>query len=398
MDITITPTRLHGTISAIPSKSQVHRLLILSAFADGHTKLFCSRVSQDMLATMDCLNALGAAISVSDDGFFVHPANSLPSSATLNCRESGSTLRFLLPVAAALGLDTTFQMEGRLSSRPLSPLWEELERHGCTLAWLDDHTLHLAGGLNPGDYQIAANVSSQFISGLLFAMALIPGHSQLSLTGQVTSLPYIHMTLDAMKQFGIDASGYAIHQDPPFRSPGTVFAEGDWSNGAFWKAAAAIGNAVTVTGLNEKSLQGDRRISQILEQIHTCPTIDATHIPDLVPILSVVAAAKSGATFTGISRLRLKESDRVDSVCNMICALGAKAIATENTLRVLPGEFHECTIDSYADHRIAMSAAIASTISTGPVTIQGAQCVAKSYPEFWEDYEHLGGNYVQYLR
>ena len=398
MDITITPTRLRGTISAMPSKSQVHRLLILSAFADGPTQLICHRFSQDMLATMDCLNALGAVITLSDEGFLVQPIRSLPSHATLNCRESGSTLRFLLPVAAALGLDATFQMEGRLSSRPLSPLWEELERHGCSLAWLNEHTLHLTGKLKPGNYQIAANVSSQFISGLLFAMALIPGYSQLTLTGQVTSLPYIHMTVDALKQFGIEASGYAIHQDPPFRSPGIIFAEGDWSNGAFWKAAAALGNAVKITDLNEDSLQGDRRITHILEQIHACPTIDATHIPDLVPILSVLAAAKNGATFTGISRLRLKESNRVDSICSMICALGANAIATEDTIRVFPGIFHGCTIDSYADHRIAMSAAIAATISTGPVTIKGAQCVAKSYPEFWEDYKYLGGNYVQHLR
>ena len=220
----------------------------------------------------------------------------------------------------------------------------------------------------------------------------------LTVNGKLESKPYVDMTLEALRQFGVESEGLAIKPNQRLRSPGTLTVEGDWSNGAFFLAAQRIGSQLTVTGLNPCSSQGDRQVQKILETIDSDPVIDAANIPDLVPILSIAAACFRGAVFTNIPRLRLKESDRVSTVVHMLQALGADAEATDNTLRVYPGEFHSCLIDSHGDHRIAMSAAVAATAAAGPVIIRGADCVAKSYPSFWDDYSRLGGLYEQYIR
>jgi len=206
------------------------------------------------------------------------------------------------------------------------------------------------------------------------------------------------MTQLALNAFGISTENYCVKGSFPFHTPGKLTVEGDWSNGAFLLAAKALGNSVVVTNLNPKSPQGDRAAAQLLSDLDENITISAADIPDLVPILAVAAGAKKGAVFTDIARLRLKESDRVISVCNMLNVLGAKATADENTLTVLPGKYHSCTVDAVNDHRIAMSAAIAATVADGPVTILGADCVSKSYPAFWQVYKELGGKYEQYLR
>lgn len=398
MDITIQPGKLRGTIRAIPSKSQAHRLLICAAFADKPTQLICPQTNQDIEATADCLRALGADICRTDNGYLVTPIKKLPASAILNCCESGSTLRFMLPIAGALGVKTTFQTAGRLSSRPLSPLWEEMERMGCALSRPNSDTIACAGKLNAGKYRIDGSVSSQFISGLLFATALLSGKSTLEITGKIESAPYIQMTQQALSAFGVPMLGDQISGAFPFHSPGIADVEGDWSNAAFFLTAAAMGSTLTVEGLNEVSAQGDRAIVSALNSLSENITISAADIPDLVPILSVAAAAKCGAVFTNIRRLRLKESDRVASVIAMLNALGIRAEATEDTLTVYPGQIQGGIVDSCNDHRIAMSAAIAATVATAPVTILGAQCVAKSYPSFWEEYSRLGGNYEQYIR
>lgn len=399
MDITIIPTKLKGTINAIASKSQAHRLLICAAFADKETVLLCPETNQDIEATADCLRSLGANISRTDNTYIVQPITCVPKKATLHCRESGSTLRFMLPVAGALGVDATFVLEGRLPYRPLSPLWEEMEHHGCQLSRPTETTLHCAGRLQPGNYSIDGSVSSQFITGLLFAMALIPGKSTLSVTGKLESKPYIDMTQKALMNFGVTTDNFIVNATRPFASPEKLTVEGDWSNGAFFLAAQTLGNFVEVTGLDPQSPQGDRAVSGILAHI-TQPDniIDCSDIPDLVPILAVTAGAINGATFTNIRRLRLKESDRVATVCEMLNKLGAQTEATENTLRVFPAQYHGCTIDSAGDHRIAMAAGIAATVAKGPITIVGAQCVSKSYPSFWEEYRRLGGQYEQHIR
>ncbi len=396
MDVTISPRRLRGELTVIPSKSQAHRLLICAAFSDKPTLLRCSETNRDIEATADCLAALGAGINRTDSGYTVFPVETVPERAVLNCRESGSTLRFLLPVAGALGVDTVFTMEGRLPQRPLSPLWEEMERMGCSLSRPTADTVRCTGKLRPGTYSIDGGVSSQYITGLLLALSLLEGPSVLEITGRVESRPYIELTKAAISLFGGDPEHPG---EQKFHSPGEVSVEGDWSNGAFFLAANELGSRLKLHGLVADSAQGDRAILEILPLLRNGnPRISAADIPDLIPVLSIVAACNHGAVFTDIRRLRMKESDRVASVIAMLEGLGGRAEADENTLTIFPSGLTGGVVDSCNDHRIAMSAAIAATVCTVPVTVLGAQCVSKSYPSFWEEYRRLGGNYEQHLR
>lgn len=388
MDITILPGKLSGNVAVIPSKSQAHRYLICGAFADAPTELLCPDTNRDIEATADCLRALGADIIRTESGYTVIPIQTVPEAADLYCCESGSTLRFMLPVVGALGVDATFHMEGRLPQRPLSPLWEEMERMGCRLTRPTPDAVRCTGRLQQGAYRIDGSVSSQYITGLLYALALIGG-STLDITGKIESKPYIDMTKQAL----------ALFNAPRFRSPGRVAVEGDWSNGAFWLSAKVLGSHLTVTGLSKTSPQGDRAIADILPLLEQgTPTVSAADIPDLVPVMAVTAAAKNGAVFTDIQRLRLKESDRVTTTIAMLHALGGQAEATESTLTVYGTGLTGGIVDSVNDHRIAMAAAIASTVCMEPVTILGAECVKKSYPKFWEEFNRLGGKYELYLR
>lgn len=398
MDICITPKKLYGNINAIPSKSQAHRMLICAAFSDQPTTLICPETNRDIEATANCLTALGAGITWLSNGYRVKPIEEVPFRVSLPCQDSGSTLRFLLPIAGALGVDTVFQMTGRLPQRPLTPLWEEMERMGCTLTRPTADTIRCTGRLRSGEYAINGTVSSQFITGLLFALSLLPGQSRLQVLGKLESAPYVSMTLAAMERFGISCNDYCFPGNGRFHSPGTVTVEGDWSNAAFFLAAQALGSPIQVGNLNPDSPQGDRVCARLLPELKDKLTISAADIPDLVPILAVTAAANQGAVFTDIGRLRLKESDRVASVMDMLRALGGQAEADETTLTVYGTGLHGGTVDSHNDHRIAMSAAIAATVCDSPVTILGAQCVEKSYPKFFTDYTSLGGQYEQYLR
>lgn len=393
MDMTIHPRLLRGDINIIPSKSQAHRLLICAAFADNPTQLQCPDTNQDIEATVDCLNALGADIRRTDSGYTVLPVRSVPTSAQLNCCESGSTLRFMLPIVGALGVDATFLMEGRLPQRPLSPLWEEMVRMGCTLSRPTANTLRCQGKLNAGEYSISGSVSSQYITGLTFALCLMNELSTLEITGKMESRPYIDLTNNAIALYdGCFGKGR-------FHSPGYVSVEGDWSNGAFFVTAAMLGSELSIRGLDNESSQGDRAVVDLLPQIKSgTPTISSADIPDLVPILSVAAAVHNGAVFTDIQRLRLKESDRVASTIAMIENLGGKADATDDRLTIYGTGLTGGTVDAVNDHRIAMASAIAATVCQQSVTILGAQCVAKSYPQFWEEYARLGGKYEQYIR
>ena len=396
MDVTINPRRLAGELTVIPSKSQAHRLLICAAFSDKPTLLRCSETNRDIEATADCLAALGARIIRTDSGYSVFPVETVSERAVLNCRESGSTLRFLLPVAGALGVDAVFTMEGRLPQRPLSPLWEEMERMGCALSRPTADTVRCTGKLRPGTYSIDGGVSSQYITGLILALSLLEVPSVLEITGRVESRPYIALTKSAISLFGGDPEHPGGKR---FCSPGTLSVEGDWSNGAFFLAANELGSHLNLHGLDTESPQGDRAVLDILPLLRGgTPRISAADIPDLVPILSVVAACNHGAVFSDIRRLRMKESDRVASVIAMLESLGGRAEADENTMTVSPARLTGGTVDSFNDHRIAMSAAIAATVCTDPVTIRGSQCVNKSYPSFWEEYRRLGGNYEQHLR
>lgn len=404
MEKFLNPAPLGGHIAAVPSKSQAHRLLICAALADKPTDIFCPQNSEDMEATVRCLSALGAEISFAQGCYHVSPIRVAKHGALLDCGESGSTLRFLLPVAAALGANATFLMKGRLPQRPLSPLWEELERHGCTLFRPTPDTLHCEGRLKAGSYALDGNVSSQFISGLLFALPLLAGNSDIMLTSDLESAPYVDMTRAALAAFGVKVPSWDIAPQS-YHSRESYRVEGDWSNAAFWLCAGAISSQMQVTGLDLSSLQGDRKILDILKTFGAEVTwnensvtvkpmklraaeIDLRQIPDLLPPLAVVAACAEGTTcFFGGERLRLKESDRLESVAQTLNALGGQAEVTRDGLLIAGGKLRGGWVDSRGDHRIAMMAAIASTLCAEPVILSGAEAVNKSYPDFWRDFE-----------
>ncbi len=398
MQVTVYPGKLSGSIRAISSKSQAHRMLILASVSDKPCCIICPDTNEDIDATASCLRALGALIERKNGSFHVTPIRHLPTEAVLDCRESGSTLRFLLPFVGALGVKSTFILRGRLSQRPLSPLWEEMERMGCHLSRPTENTVLCAGRLCPGAYCIDGSVSSQFITGLHFALAILPGVSTLEITGSLQSKPYVDITKEVLSTFCVNTAGGCITGKFPLSGPEYLTVEGDWSNAAFFLVANAIGSKVCLENLNPKSSQGDRAVESIIPRMCNKQTIDVSQIPDLMPILSVLAAAKSGAKFTNIQRLRLKESDRVQSVQKMLSNMDIRTECTEDTLTIWPGAIRSCTINSYNDHRIAMAAAIAATIASGPISIIDGQCVSKSYPAFWKDFSKLGGNYEQLER
>lgn len=394
MDLILEPTLLHGTVSAIASKSAAHRILLAAALSHSPTTLEHLDLSNDILATMQCLESMGASIHRSNLEVKVIPGD-FQKKCILPCRESGTTLRFLLPVVAALGIQGDFILEGRLPKRPLWPLDQELERHGVTLLRPYEGCLQVRGTLSAGDYVLPGNVSSQFISGLLFALPLLKEKSTLTIIGELQSAPYVNLTRNILNQFGIPV----LFKDNVFQiQPGTysgkeaMQVEGDWSNAAFWFTAAHLGSAVTVTGLQRDSAQGDCAIVSLLSNLGGSAEIDASQIPDLIPILAVAAANATGETrFVHAGRLRLKESDRIESVCHLINRLGGRAVSSSDSLSVYGTGLQGGVVHTFGDHRIAMAGAIAATVCKSPVTILDSQVVEKSYPHFWKDYQYLGG-------
>ncbi len=399
-------------VAAPTSKSAAHRALIAAAFADRETHLPMRVSCEDIDTTARCLAALGVGITQTETGLTVTPVarDKIIKHAVLDCGESGSTLRFMLPVCAAIGADATFMRRGRLPQRPLSPLAEELTAHGLKMRE-NGAELITEGQIAAGDYSVAANVSSQYITGLLFALSLFDAPSTLTLTGTVESAPYIDMTVDMLARFGAAPAksenrfliaGYA---KKPLTSPKMIAPEGDFSGAAFPLALGAIGtHAVTVTGLLLPSLQGDSAILDLLARFgakvelgENCATvspapligieIDAKQIPDLVPILAVVATAAQGVThITGAERLRLKESDRLASVTAFLRTLGGNITENPDGLTIVGGKpLTGGTVDVCGDHRIAMSAAAAALLTKEAVTIPDAECVQKSYPTFFEE-------------
>ncbi len=415
---TIANGSLWGTIPAIASKSHAHRLLICASLADRPTRIRCTTTNADIDATVRCLCSLGAEIERNGEYFTVTPMERVRKGQLLDCGESGSTMRFLLPVVLALEADAALLGKGRLPSRPLSPLYEELTAHGGDLDPMGTNPLGCRGTLSAGDYTLDGGVSSQFISGLMFALPLIEGKSRIIITGKAESRPYIELTLQALRLFGaeiaeIEPNVFEIHGGRgAYRSPGEVITEGDWSNAAFWLTAGAFSEkGVSVTVLNPDSVQGDRKITDILRALgadvtvsdtsvsvkRTQPlhgfTVDAGDIPDLVPVLSAAAAGAVGETvITGCGRLRLKESDRIATVCAMIRSLGGRITSRDDTIFIHgTGKLTGGEVDSANDHRIAMAAGIAAGVCTSPVTVKGAEAVAKSYPGFFDDFGRLNG-------
>ncbi len=412
MNITIAPGGLSGALPAISSKSHAHRLAICAAMADGRTTIALPTTSVDIETTLDCLEALGATISRTQGQVAITPRVTAPTMAHLHCMESGSTFRFMLPVAAAVAETVSFTGCGRLPQRPIDDLRTALETHGVAFS-APALPFVTQGKLQGGDFSLPGNVSSQYITGLLLALPLAQGDSTITLTSPLQSGAYVDITLGALAQFGVvihqTATGYAIPGNQTFTTPGEVKVEGDWSNAAFFLVAGAMSKPVTLTGLDMTSPQGDKAIVEVLRQFGAVVTVDGTAvtvapghlqgcvididpIPDALPALAVLATCATGETqFVNGARLRLKESDRLESTAVMLNQLGGCAIEQPEGLIVHGKALVGGTVDSYQDHRIAMAAAIAATVCTQEVTITRAEAVEKSYPQFYHDFHRLGG-------
>ena len=410
MKLTITPTKLRGTVTPPPSKSLAHRLLIAAALSDGRSVLTGLGDSQDITATRRCLSALGAgmedlegnAVRVHGLGGSIVQAGPAP---VLDCGESGSTLRFLIPLALLVNGKAALTGHGRLMERPLRPYEDLFQEKG--VAWdLTDGLLTVNGGrgydapaLDPGEYRLPGNVSSQFFTGLLFALPLLDGDSALVSTTPLESRDYLEMTRQALAAAGV-TSQWADENTllVPGRQKYQPFAaavEADWSQAGFWYAADFLDSRVDIRGLNPDSAQGDKVVSELYWRLARPgdAEIDVSGCPDLLPPLAVMAAVRSGATrFTNAARLRMKESDRLSTAAALLTALGGQAEEGPDFLTVHGGPLSGGTVDCANDHRIAMAAAIAATACAGPVTVRGAECVKKSYPDFWEVYQALGGD------
>lgn len=399
-------------VTIIPSKSDAHRALICAALSDSPCEVVCPRTSRDIEATKQCL----ATLLDAPDG----------RTADLRCGESGSTFRFLLPIVGALGKAACFHPEGRLAARPLSPLYQELVRGGMTLSPEGTVPFFASGQLYPGTYTIPGSVSSQFVSGLLFALPLLPSESVLRVEGGLQSAGYVRMTENTIRKFGVrilekqegNALVFRIPGGQRYRGPAVYRVEGDWSNAAFWLAAGVLGKeAVAVDGLSMETAQGDRAVVPILRafggkieeteegpggayRVTALPSrgnlhgvrIDARDIPDLVPVLALTASLAEGETrIEHAERLRLKESDRLKTTAALLNGLGAEVEERPDGLRITGRkELSGGDADGAGDHRIVMTAAAASVAALSPVHIHGSGAAAKSYPGFFEEWERAG--------
>ena len=419
MQTTIFPSVTKGQINAIASKSVAHRLLICAAFADKSSTIECAQTNDDIDATINCLCALGASITRNETFFEVTPIKPVSTKAVLPCSESGSTLRFILPICAMLGGEFTFDMKGRLPQRPLSPLKELLEENGITFIRPTESQLTIKGKLSANTLEIAGNISSQFITGLLLALTITGKEATLKITKKLESAPYVEITLDALSQFGVSVERtddtFKILQNSTLTAPDDVRVEGDWSNAAFPLALGIIGKSpIYVNRLSKNSKQGDKEIINILKafggSVKECDdgyisepsslhgiSVDASQIPDLIPIIATVATVAKGQTVIyNASRLRLKESDRLLSVSTVLTDLGADVTQTEDGLIINGKDSLEggC-VSSFGDHRIAMSLSVASVVCKSNVILEGSEATQKSYPSFWDDMRVLGLNFEQ---
>lgn len=402
MDVRITPRRLSGTVTPPPSKSMSHRFLLAASLAAGTSTIRRADVSQDIEATLRCMRALGAKWEAVEDGVRVtgigglrQPFGDLPR---FDCGESGSTLRFLIPIALAVDRGGVFTGGGRLMERPQRPYFDLFAEKGIAHT-LEDGVLTIRGQLTPGEYRLRGDVSSQFFTGLLMALPLLEGPSTVASTTRLESAAYVTMTMGVLDQAFVPVKyspgERAFQVSPAVYQPFDVTVEADWSQAAFWYAALALGSNIRLRGLTGYSAQGDIVVTSLYRKLIQGGelTVDVSGCPDLLPPLAVMAAVRKGTTrFTGAARLRLKESDRLSTVHRMLKALGGASSEEEDSLTVygvstLPGG----TVDGANDHRVVMSAAVAATRCQGPVTILGAEAVKKSYPGFWRDYENLGG-------
>ena len=399
---------------APPSKSDVHRAVICAALSGGVCTISPVALSEDVKATIGCVEALGAKTALKDNVLTVDGRETFKNkTAELNCRESGSTLRFLIPVAAAGGVSAVFTGSGRLPERPIGVYTDALPEKGVICQTEGGLPLQISGKLQSGVFKIPGNVSSQFITGLLFALPLLDGDSDIVLTSPIQSAGYINMTIRTMSKFGIEVDmtdkGWHVRGKQHY-IPTDYTTDGDWSQAAFFLVAGAVGGEVTVQGANIDSSQGDRRIAALLREfgaeviqdggsitVKKAPMraieISAAQIPDLVPVLAVCACFAEGTTrITDAERLRIKESDRLKTTAALLNSLGGKVKELPDGLEITGvKQLKGAAVDGCNDHRIVMSAAVCAAGCEGGITCTDAWSINKSYPDFYNDYAKIGG-------
>ena len=404
MDVKIIPSLLNGTIEIPSSKSASHRMLICAGLCNGISELSGITMSKDIKATIEALISMGADIRHDNDKIYVKGISNSVDSCTIDCCESGSTLRFIIPIAAALGIKTVFLGEGKLPERPITPYLREFNNKGIKFTYENTMPFSIEGKLLAGEYILEGDISSQFITGLLFALPLCNEDSIIKLSSTLQSKPYVDMTIDCLKKFGIKVleieNAYLIKGNQKYK-PYSAKVEGDYSQAAFFYVANALGSNIEIKNLFSQSVQGDKKILEILNNIgYTINinnlksfSVDVGDIPDLVPILAVLGCFGNDVSeITNASRLRIKESDRLTAIATSLNAIGGDISIDEDRLLIKPiKQFSGGIVDSFNDHRIVMALSIASIKSTAPIIIKNANAVEKSYPEFFSDFNKLGG-------
>ena len=414
MNVTMKPFQANGTVFAPPSKSDAHRAIICAALSGGVCTIAPIALSDDIRATIGCVEALGAASKIENKTLTIDGTGVFSNkTAILDCGESGSTLRFMIPVAAAGGVEATFLGRGRLPERPIGVYTEALPEKGVTVDTEGGLPLKISGQLKSGVYRVPGSVSSQFITGLLFALPLLKGDSDIILTSPIQSAGYINMTIRTMAKFGVEVdildNGWHIRGRQHY-VPSDYTTDGDWSQAAFFLVAGAVSGDVEVLNANIDSAQGDRRIAALLREFGaeviqdgdrlrvkrspmTAIDIDASQIPDLVPVLAVCACFASGVTrITNAERLRIKESDRLKTTAQLINSLGGKVKELPDGLEITGvGKLYGGFAEGCGDHRIVMSAAVCASGAAEKIKCTDAMSINKSYPDFFEDYAKIGG-------
>ena len=396
MKIRINEGKAKGIVKAPPSKSMAHRLLICAGLSKGTCIVHGIVRSKDVEATMDCLRAVGVKLEEAEGSIRVTGADIKNASAgkILDCGESGSTLRFFVPLCLISGANAVLRGSKRLMERPLGIYKTMCEDRGLLFSQ-DETSLMVKGPLKSGNFKLAGNISSQFISGLLFALPLLDGDSVVTITPPIESRSYINMTISALALFGVEASWQDektiyIKGNQEYKCS-EAWVEGDYSNAAFFEALNVFGGNVKIDNLPENSIQGDRVYGKMFDQLKKgTPALDISDCPDLAPILFAVAAAKNGGVFSGTRRLKIKESSRAEVMTEELAKFGVSSSVYDDEVIIYPIEFKKPSgeLDGHNDHRIVMAEAILLTLTGG--VIDGAEAVTKSFPDFFEKLKSLG--------
>ena len=415
----IKANRLTGEVTPPPSKSILHRYIIASSLAKGISKIENISYSDDIIATIEAMEKLGAKIEKKDnylliDGSKTFDKKYLSNNAEIDCNESGSTLRFLFPLSIVKKNKISFKGKGKLFKRPLNPYFENFDKYKIKYSYINENEILLDGELKSGEYEIDGNISSQFITGLLFSLPLLNENSKIIIRGKLESSSYIDITVDCLNKFGIKIINnsyqeFIIEGNQNYKS-GDYEVEADYSQVAFFLVANSIGSNIKINGLNTNSLQGDKKIIDFISQIDNWNKeekliLDGSETPDIIPILSLKACtSKKEIEIVNIARLRIKESDRLKATVKELSKLGFDLLEKEDSILINSRkDFYKINnnslvyLSSHSDHRIAMMIAIASTYYDGEIILDNLDCVKKSYPNFWEVFLSLGGKIYEYL-